>query len=243
MPRQAGSCRSCRTLGRMNPHRVAEAKTLLGRWREREASAIARFPLYTRYLESIANEERLNAVHKFLRPLITELSGAPHALRFEFSVAVCECVPWRGRTAGSSPVPGIPHQLLQEVVVPTLVRQRTEVPDEPLSHLWLGLLPSRQYEPDLADPRALLDRALELNPTDQFTVECVVQQRLHSVWFSCHHLPHSLLGVESEVRTELQEIQRLGFVLSPDQRLEVERAVAYRVEQLNTFAASQAQAT
>lgn len=227
----------------MNPHRVAEAKILLGRWREHEASTIARFPLYTRYLESLANEERLNAVHKFLRPLITELSGDPHALRLEFSVAVCECVPWRGRIAGSSPVPGIPHQLLQEIVVPTLVRQRTEVPDEPLSHLWLGLLPSRRYELDLPDPRALLDRALELNPTDQFTVQCAVQQRLHSVWFSCHHLPHSLIGGESEVRSELQEIQTLASVLSPDQRLEVQRAVTYRVEQLNAFAASQAHAT
>jgi len=227
----------------MNPHRVAEAKTVLARWREREGSAVARFPLYMRYLESLANEERLNAVHKFLRPLITELLDAPHALRLEFSVAVCECVPWRGRVAGSSPVPGIPHQLLQEVVVPTLVRQRTEVPDEPLPHLWLGLLPSGQYEPDLPDPRALLDRALELNPTDQFTVECVVQQRLHSVWFSCHHLPHSLLGAEPEVHSELREIQRLASVLSPDQRLEVERAVTYRVEQLNAFAASQAHAT
>jgi hypothetical protein len=104
----------------MSPHRVEEAKQLLARWRANE-SLSAEFPLYTKYLESLSRAERLNAVNEYMRPLIAQLLEVSHERRFTLIDAQGRNLNWRGRTAGSSPVPGMPHEYLVSVAMPTIV--------------------------------------------------------------------------------------------------------------------------
>lgn len=97
----------------MNPFRVIESQKLLASWCA-DAIFAARFPLYTGYLKCLANAERLNAVHVYMRPLITQLTGEPHAVRLELVQAICRVVDFTKRTAGSSPVAGLPREFLEK---------------------------------------------------------------------------------------------------------------------------------
>ena len=201
----------------MHPDRVTEAQKLLARWTT-DPSLDKRFPLYTEYLRSLAGAERVNAVHRYLRPFVAELKSETHARRLELVQALCLAVDCRGRAAGSSPVTGIPYELLEEVAIPTLLAQRLEHPQDAYAHLWLALLPSRKLIPSLPDRRELLELAHGLAPTDPLITECIAQERLHSIWFCCHHLPESLLSSEQTVRNEIADLRRLAPLVREERR-------------------------
>ena len=200
----------------MHPHRIAESEDLLARWLS--SPCASRFPLYTGYLQSLAAGERLNAVHKSLRPLIAELASADHAVRLELVDALCRLVDFRDRVAGSSPVPGLPYELLEQVAIPTLLEQRRAQPDDAYAHLWLAMLPSRNVIPGLPSARELIDLAHQLSPDDEFIAERFVEARLHSVAWACHHLPDGLLAPEATVARDIEELRRAASRLSEERR-------------------------
>lgn len=218
----------------MHPHRVVEAQKLLTRWVAAQQLA-ERFPLYGGYLRSLASAERLNAVHQYLRPLILELTTKSHERCLELVYALCQAVDWLGRVPGTLPVPGIPHELLEQIVLPTLLAQRTDRPDDAYAHLWLAMLPSRTRIADLPASRELLERAHQLAPSDAFIAERIADERLNSIWFSCHHLPETLLNSEDAIREEIKYLRRLIPLVRQEKRLTL-TAEADRYEQeINKF--------
>lgn len=200
----------------MHPNRVAESNELLTRWIDRPCAP--RYPLYTAYLQNLSAGERLNAVHRYLRPLVAELASQTHAVRFELVDAICRSIDFRGRVAGTSPVPGLPHELLEQIAVPTLLEQIRTQPDDAYAHLWLAMLPIRHSIPDLPERRELLDLAFRYAFGDEFVAERVADERLHSVQFACHHLPSSLLGSADSVLCELAELRQLASGLREERR-------------------------
>ena len=213
----------------MHPHRVAESKSLLAQWVRWPHSA--RFPLYTAYLESLANGERLSAVHRYLRPLIAELAAADRATRWLFVDRLCRSVDYRCRKAGTSPVPGIPHDLLEKVVIPTLGEQRHLHPEDPYVLVWMAMLPVRQANLDLPNPLQLLEQAHRLDSADEFVIERLVEERLHWIQFSCHHLPSSLLAPARSILGDIEQLVELASGLREDQqRFFAERAAWYQAE-------------
>ena len=211
----------------MNPHRISESVALLGRWQQCECAE--HFPLYTAYLQSLANGERLKAVHQYLRPLIAELLNQSHAARLQLVEALCRAVDHRGRKAGTSPVPGLPYELLEEVAIPTLLNQRRLHPEDAYAHLWLAILPIRHPVEELLNPRELLELAHRLAPTDEFIVERLADERLESVAFACHHLPAALLASPVVIAREIAELRQLASLLGEERR-------GYLVGQASSYA-------
>lgn len=220
----------------MNPLRVVEAQKLLERWMAMPQLSQA-YPLYTKYLTSLANAERLNAGHAYLRPLIIELDAASHAARWTLIHSLCKFIDFSGRAPGSSPGAALPHDLLERVAIPTLLAHREKHPDDSAAHLWLALLPSRKVIPGLPDPRQLLDHALRLSPNDPFIAERVADERLHSVWFSCHHLPSSLLGPVAAIRRDIAELRGLLPLIVPERRASLEKQVSHYEKEVEDFVA------
>jgi len=218
----------------MSPNRVLEARQLLAHWLGQPRLA-TRFPLYTGYLESLANAERLQAVHQYLRPLIQDLDGASLGDRIELVDAQCRAISWRGRSAGSMPVPGMPHEYLREVAVPTLLERRDEAPTDHRPFLWLALLPSGHYGADRTDPRQLLQEAHRLAPQDTFIVDRLAAERLDCVWFACHHLPETLLGTVETVRADIAAARSLVALLPQEQRDALESVTLHYEERVNGF--------
>lgn len=200
----------------MNPHRIVDSEKLLARWVDNPCSS--RFPLYTGYLQSLASGERLNAVHRYLRPLIAELVSQSHAARFELIDSLCRAFDYRARVAGTSPVPGLPHELLEQIAIPTLLEHMRAHPGDAYTQVWLAMLPVRHPIPDLPNPRELLFQAYRLAPNDQFIVERIADEHLHSIQFACHHLPSYLLAPADAVLEELGTLRQLALCLSEERR-------------------------
>jgi hypothetical protein len=218
----------------MHPDRVTEAQELLNRWTANPSLA-ERHPLYTGYLRSLASAERLNAVHRYLRPLVAQLKADTHARRIELVHTLCSAVEYTNRIAGSSPVPGMPHELLEEIAIPTLLAQRAQHPEDAYAHLWLAMLPSRKLIPGLPERRELLELAQSLAPTDSLVLECIARERLHSIWFSCHHLPEALLSPEQAVRDEIEHLRTLASLVRAECSASfLAEALRYE-EQINHF--------
>jgi hypothetical protein len=220
----------------MNPSRVGESAALLARWRKCEISQ--HFPLYTAYLESLANGERLNAVQHYLRPLIAELATQSHAVRLKLIEEICRAVDHRGRKTGTSPVPGLPHELLETIAIPTLLDERGTKPENAYAHVWLALLPVRHPVGELLNPRALLELAHQLAPDDEFIVERLADERLQSIEFSCHHLPASLLASPTDIALEITELQQLASRLSEECRSLFLAAASHYAEEVAKFVRS-----
>jgi hypothetical protein len=133
----------------------------------------------------------------------------------------------------------MPHELLEDVAIPTLLAQRLEHPEDAYAHLWLAMLPSRKLIPSLPDRRELLELAHGLAPTDPFITECIAQERLHSIWFSCHHLPESLLSSEQTVRNEIADLRRLAPLVREERRASLLDEACRYEEQINKFVHAQ----
>lgn len=194
-----------------------------------------RYPLYGGYLRSLARAERLNAVHQYLRPLLHQLNAETHMQRLDFVHALCQAVDFSDRAPGSSPVPGMPHELLEQIALPTLLTQRAERSDDAYAHLWLAMLPSRRLVPDLPERRELLEIAHRLAPADPFIAECVADERLNSIWFSCHHLPEGLLSPEDAVRGEIKYLRSLMPLVRHERRSTIAEQAERYEKQINEF--------
>lgn len=71
----------------MNPRCISESTVLFTHWKEAECAE--RFTLYTACMQSLADGDRLDAVHQRLRPLIAELVTQSHAARLQFVQTIC----------------------------------------------------------------------------------------------------------------------------------------------------------
>jgi hypothetical protein len=203
----------------MHPLRVEESKKQLANWSHQYPALALSYPLYTHYLNSLANAERLQAVHLFLRPLMAELASAAHFARIELVNAICSTVDWQGRLAGSSPVPGLPHEFLERVAIPTLLDQKRTHPDDAWPCVWLALLPWSQLTKSLTeDSRDLLNRARALAPNDEFICERVADARHQQIKFACHHLPDCLLDSAGNILASIAELRDLTALLSEQRR-------------------------
>jgi hypothetical protein len=155
----------------------------------------------------------------FLRPLIAELASAPHIARIELVNAICSTVDWQGRSAGSSPVPGLPHEFLERVAIPTLLDQKRMHPDDAWPCVWLALLPSSALiKPLTENSRDLLDRARALAPNNEFICERVADARHQQINFACHHLPGDLLDSTESILASIAELRDLTALLSEQRR-------------------------
>lgn len=221
----------------MNSYRIAESRELLARWLSSKCAS--RHPLYTGYLQSLAAGERLDAVHKYLRPLIAELASADHGVRLELVDTLCRSLDFRGRVAGSSPVPGLPYELLEQVAIPTLIEQRRAHPDDAYAHLWLAMLPSRYAIPGLPSSRELIKLACQLSPDDEFITERAADALLHSVWYACHHLPDGLLAPAATVSSEIEELRQVASRLREERRKSCLEEAALYAKQLEEYERSQ----
>ncbi len=197
----------------MHPYRVLEVQKLLNRWCADSALA-ARFPLYTNYLKSLANTERLNAVHVYLRPLILQLQGAPHTVRFELVQAICRLLDFDGRHAGTSPVEGLPHELLEKIALPTLLEQYRACPSDAYTCVWLAMLPSSKASNNLPESWELLDIALTSAPDDLYIIERRAAMHLYHIDYACHHLPDGLISTEECVIDDITQLRQLAARLS-----------------------------
>lgn len=218
----------------MNPYRVAEAQKLLAKWAANPLRA-ERYPLYGSYLESLAKAERLNAVHKYLRPLLVQLAAKSHLERLELVSALCFAVDFSGKTPGSSPVPGMPYDFLEQIALPTLLAQRADAPDDAYAHLWLAMLPSRRWIPELPERHELLDAALKLAPTDPYIAERRVDALMNSIWFSCHHLPEVLLSSEGGFRQEVSSVRSLLPLLQEERTRVLSGQLSEYEQQVNKY--------
>jgi hypothetical protein len=218
----------------MNPHRVEEAKDLLARWRANE-SLSAEFPLYTMYLESLSRAERLNAVHQYMRPLITQLLEVSQERRFALIDAQGRNLNWRERNAGSSPVPGMPHEYLVSVATPTILSQWRSQPNDPRAHLWLALLPSHGPQWEIPSTNEFLQAAFDLAPQDLFIRERYIERHLESIWFACHHLPKSLLATVEKVRIDIELVRQLSSAMPVEVRSRYEERLQWHQEALDSY--------
>lgn len=200
----------------MHPERIREIQAFLERWLQ--SPRAGDHPLYTGYLRSLAAGERLPAMEQYLRPLIGALAPLRHDERHAFANAACECIDFRNHSAGASPVPGIPHELLEQVVVPAVKEQRQLRPEDARAHAWLALLPVREVGVSLPTSRELLQEAHRLAPDDLFITERLAENWLDGVEFACHHLPEALLYPAEEVLRDLQEVRRLAALLEAGER-------------------------
>ncbi len=222
----------------MHPHRVSEIKEFLVRWSS-DASLVRRFPLYSGYLSSLANAERLTAVHSYLRPLIGKLKLDSHSGRLDLIYSICRTVDHTDRTAGTSPVPGLPHELLEEIAIPTLLEQRRAHPDDAYANVWLALLPMKNYLPELPSARELLKIAYDLVPNDEFVDERVAQERLHSIQFSCHHLPEALLDSAASVVGYINELRQFLAAVTLARKEFYVNAANYCAKEVDDFVRQQ----
>lgn len=224
----------------MNDYRIAESRTLLERWLRQPGSGD--FPLYTGYLQSLADGERLPAVEKYLRPLISGLAPQPHAQRMRFVDAVCRNADFRDRKAGSS-VPGIPYELLHQVVLPTVLEQWRLHPEDAYAHVWLAMLPQRAPQPGLPNPRELLMEARRLAPSDPFVIERLADLQLHWIDFACHHLPEALLAPAADLLRDLEELRGLASQLGAEARERFERHAGDYARAIESYLGTQGQAS
>jgi hypothetical protein len=218
----------------MHPQCIAEAHQLLARWNT-APHLLGRYPLYTGYLQSLVSAERLNAVHRYIRPLIAQLRSELHAQRYELIHALCMAVDYTGRYAGTSPVPGMPHEFLEEIAIPTLIAQRTEKSEDPYAHLWLAMLPSQRTIGDIPDSVELLELAHQLAPSDAFIAERVAHDRLRGIWFVCHHLPQSLFAPADNVLRDIAQLRKLILVTRKEGQAALAKQVAQYEQQIQEF--------
>jgi hypothetical protein len=200
----------------MHPSRVPEIQKRLHRW-SAETALASRFPLYTDYLKSLVNGERLNAVHVYLRPLIAQLLAQPHAVRHALVNGICRLLDFTAHGAGTSPVEGLPYEFLEKIALPTLLEQHRACPDDAYACVWLAMLPSPKQPNNLPEPWQLLDRALLLVPDDLFVIELRAAMHLHHIDFACHHLPDGLLNTVEGVMSEIAQMRVLAM-RSPQNR-------------------------
>lgn len=219
----------------MHPVRIREIQEFLERWQQ--SSLAGAHPLYTGYLRSLAEDQRLPAVEQYLRPFIAQLAPRPHDERYAFINAACECVDWRNHRAGSSRVPGLPYELMERVVIPTLYEQRRLQPEDARVHAWMALLPVPEVGVSLPNSRELLQEAHRLVPGDLFVIERLAENWLDGVAFACHHLPEALLYPVEEVMRDLQEVRRLALLLPEGPRANIERIANGCDQEIQAFVA------
>jgi len=168
--------------------------------------------------------------------MLVELASVSHEKRLEFISALCFAVDFSGKAPGTSPVPGMPYELLEQIALPTLLAQRLAQPDDPYVHVWLAMLPSRRLIPELPESRELLEAAHQLAPNDTFIAERLADERLNSIWFSCHHLPEILLSSEHGVREDIAHVRRLLHLLPLKRGDALAKQIDMYEQQVNEFA-------
>lgn len=170
-----------------------------------------------------------------MRPLIAQLRSESHVQRYELVHALCMSVDYTSRNAGTSPVPGMPHEFLEEIAIPTLIRQRTEKSDDPYAHLWLAMLPNQSPVSDIPDKVELLELAHQLAPHDAFISERVADDILHGIWFACHHLPQSLLAPADSVLRDITQLRQLIPLIRLEGRTTLAAQVTQYEQQIKEF--------
>ncbi len=90
----------------------------------------------------------------------------------------------------------IPHPLYQMLVQPTLLEWIETNPDDPAGYRWLGDIDS-------------LRKAVSISSHEQIAREKLIDDLIHKVGYSVHHLPEGYIGDPSEDLTILNEIKTL----------------------------------
>jgi hypothetical protein len=207
---------------------------ILIRWKTNRVVS-SKFGGYTDYLAIHARGERQTAIHKHLRPFVESMKASEFDTRYEFVHAACCLVDFEGRHARSSPVPGMPHDLLEKVAIPTLVEATERNENDAYAWLWLAMLPSNQHFPTRADSRALLERAHRLAPLDQNIAARFADALLHGVWFACHHLPDALLASREVVSADIAALRDLAKRCSATKAIVLAEALGRYETMLSEF--------
>jgi len=108
----------------------------------------------------------------------------------------------------------IPHPLLSRMIVPTLREWQASMPEASEPHLWLGLL-------RCDDPRQHIQRALELDPSNQMARCTLIDWILGDVEYSQHHFPEFYIGDPEADLAILARAQHLTGLVEGQARKQV----------------------
>ena len=81
----------------------------------------------------------------------------------------------------------------------------------------------------------MLEAAHELAPTDTYIAARLADERLNSIWFSCHHLPEVLLSSEDGVQEDIDYVRRLLHLLPLKRRDAIAKRIDMYEQQVNAF--------